>query len=97
MPNHGSCDYYRIFAIEGEMGQLPVAMAYDKAAIEGRAINYSWTASWVLARMQVMTGLQANGTMERFSQGAYDSRWTGSATPEQRSEIVDLIAESQPD
>jgi len=78
-------------AIEAEMGQLPVSMAYDRAAREGRASNYGWTASWALARMQVIGGIAPDGTLETVSRGIMNGQWTAAATPEQEQAILELI------
>ncbi|MDE0885672.1 MAG: amidohydrolase family protein [Myxococcota bacterium] len=81
-------------AIEGEVGQLPVAKAYALAEEEGRATNFGWTASWGLARMQVLAGVEADGTMNSFKQGTRDARWTRRATPAEESAIFKLVQES---
>lgn len=51
-------------AFESEVGQLPIALAYDKAAGSGRAINYGYTVSWSLARMKVLGGATPDGTVQ---------------------------------
>jgi N-acyl-D-glutamate deacylase len=81
-------------AIEGEVGQLPVAKAYALAEQEGRATNFGWTASWGLARMQVLAGVEADGTMNSFKQGTQDARWTRKATPAEEAAIFQLVQES---
>jgi N-acyl-D-glutamate deacylase len=80
-------------AIEAEVGQLPVARAYERAAREGRATNYGWTASWGLARMQVLGGVVPDGSMESFKQGTQNNRWVRAATPEEREAILGLVDE----
>jgi len=81
-------------AIEGEVGQLPVARAYELAEAEGRATNFGWTASWGLARMQVLGGVEADGTMNTFKQGTRNARWTRRATPDEQSAVFALVQES---
>ncbi len=81
-------------AIEAEVGQLPVAKAYARAAREGRATNYGWTAGWGPARMQVMSGVIADGTMERFTKALHDNRWTKKANTEQEKQILELLEQS---
>jgi N-acyl-D-glutamate deacylase len=78
-------------AIEAEVGQLPVSMAYEKAAQEGRATNYGWTASWGLARMQVLGGIATDGSMRAFKRGTRNDRWTGQASPEEEKKILELV------
>ncbi len=81
-------------AIEAEVGQLPVAKAYETAAREGRATHYGWTAGWGPARMQVMSGVIADGTMGRFTSALHDNRWTKKANPEQEQQILELVEQS---
>ncbi len=81
-------------AIEAEVGQLPVAKAYQRAAREGRATNFGWTAGWGPARMQVMSGVIADGTMDKFTKALHDNRWTQKATAEQEEQILDLVEQS---
>ncbi|MFK7731985.1 MAG: amidohydrolase family protein [Pseudomonadales bacterium] len=81
-------------AIEAEVGQLPVAKAYARAAREGRATNYGWTAGWGPARMQVMSGVIADGTMGGFTKASHNNRWTKKASVEQEQQILELVEQS---
>lgn len=81
-------------AIEAEVGQLPVAKAYERAAREGRATNYGWTAGWGAARMQVMSGVIADGSMDKFTKALHDNRWTKKASAEQEEQILELVEQS---
>ena len=58
-------------AIEAEVGQLPIPDAYALAAKQGRATNYGWTASWGLARMNVLAGGSVDGTIDGFLRGTH--------------------------
>lgn len=78
-------------AIEAEVGQLPVAKAYEHAANAGRATHYGWTASWGIARMQVLGGVTPDGTMDRFNQALQNNRWTQKANAEQEQQILSLL------
>ena len=80
-------------AIEAEMGQLPIDAVYNRAAQEGRATNYGWTASWAMARVQAMGETQADGSMQALSQGLREGKWTNQASPEQEDEILQLISD----
>ena len=62
-------------SIDAEAGQAPVAAAYRKAAAEGRAINYGFTASWAGARMAVIDHGRLDGTWERLSGGLRGRGW----------------------
>ena len=48
-------------ALELEAGVTPVAEAYRRAAEQGRPVNYGFSASWALARMETVAGLPAAG------------------------------------
>lgn len=80
-------------AMENEVGQLPVAMAYDKANAVGRAINYGFSASWSLARLQVMGGATPDGLVQGISNALEkaDAKASGRATDEQVKEILRLL------
>ncbi len=78
-------------AIEAEVGQLPVAAAYARAVQQGRATHYGWTASWGLARMQVLGGVKPDGTMAPYLEGVRNNAWTRPASPAQEAEILALL------
>ena len=78
-------------AIEAEVGQLPVAAAYARAAREGRATHYGWTASWGLARMQILGGVTPDGSLAAYLQGVRNNAWTRAASPSQEAEILALL------
>ena len=84
-------------AIEAEVGQLPVSAAYRRAAEEGRAVNYGWTASWGLARMQVLGGVVPDGSMEVYMEGLRGGAWNRAADPEEEILILDLLEASLQD
>src|SRR5437764_1340310 len=44
--------------LELEAGLLPVDLAYQHVAAQGRPLNYGFSTSWALARMQVLAGLE---------------------------------------
>src|SRR5437879_5290787 len=47
--------------LELEAGVIPVAEAYTRAEVEGRPLNYGYSASWAAARIEVLTGHQGDG------------------------------------
>ena len=53
-------------ALELEAGVTPVAQAYDRAAKQGRPINYGFAASWALARMEAVAGLPPDASPGAF-------------------------------
>jgi N-acyl-D-glutamate deacylase len=80
-------------AFESEVGQLPVAMAYDKAAATGRAINYGYTVSWSLARMQVLGGATPDGMVQGISEALEKAAAHSGdhASAEQLAQILALL------
>ena len=47
--------------LELEAGVIPVAAAYTRAEVEGRPLNYGYSASWAAARIEVLTGHRGDG------------------------------------
>ena len=78
-------------ALELEAGETPVAAAYRRAAEQGRPVNYGFSASWALARMETVAGLpaQAPGAfMARIS----DPAWQRAAGPAQLTALLERIS-----
>jgi len=48
-------------ALELELGVHPIDRAYQRAALEGRPINYGFSAGWAAARLHVKTGRPLSG------------------------------------
>src|SRR6185369_172248 len=48
-------------ALELEIGVHPIYRAYQRAALEGRPINYGFAAGWAAARLHVKTGTPLTG------------------------------------
>lgn len=49
-------------ALDLEAGLMPIERAYEKAAREGRPLNYGFSASWGAARAQVLAGVVPDAT-----------------------------------
>ena len=43
-----------------------MAAAYERASREGRPVNFGFAASWALARMEAVAGIQLDGRLEVF-------------------------------
>ena len=80
-------------AFESEVGQLPIATAYAKAADSGRAINYGYAVSWSLARMKVLGGATPDGSVQGISEALEKAAPHAGdrATPEQLGQILALL------
>ena len=83
-------------ALELEAGVTPVAQAYDRAAQQGRPINYGFAASWALARMEAVAGLPPDAGPGAFMAGISDRAWQGPAGPAQVSALLGRLAARPP-
>lgn len=79
-------------ALELEAGAFPVEHCYARAAVEGRPINYGFSASWALARMSVLAGVKDPGGVESFFAHIAEPAWQRVGTREQVARIADLLA-----
>lgn len=76
-------------ALELEAGTLPVGLAYERAAAEGRPINYGFSAAWVFARIAEKQGIEPDGAISFFQDAQRRTGWQYSvATPEEVNRIV---------
>jgi N-acyl-D-aspartate/D-glutamate deacylase len=67
-------------ALELEAGVTPVRAAYERAAAAGRAVNYGFTASWALARMEALAGVPLDGSAATFFTHVASPAWQRAAT-----------------
>ena len=79
-------------ALELEAGVSPVAPAYRQAAAEGRPVNYGFAASWALARMEAVAGIELNGTLGAFLTHIAAPAWQGPASSAQVSAILSRLS-----
>jgi cytosine/adenosine deaminase-related metal-dependent hydrolase len=75
-------------ALELEAGVSPVDAAYRQAAAEGRPINYGFAASWALARMEAVAGVELDGRLGTFLANIASPAWQGPASAGQISAIL---------
>ncbi|HSD00215.1 MAG TPA: amidohydrolase family protein [Casimicrobiaceae bacterium] len=76
-------------ALELESGTLPVGVAYDRAAKEGRPINYGFAASWLYARIAEKEKMEPDGAITFFQDAQRRTGWQFSiASPEEAGRIV---------
>lgn len=81
-------------ALELESGLLPVGLAYDKIAQEGRPINYGLGAAWTFARVMTLApeAGDPDGTLGWFQKAFALSSWQNAVpTPEQLEEIIAIV------
>jgi Amidohydrolase family len=79
-------------ALELEAGVSPVAAAYRQAAAEGRPVNYGFAASWALARMEAVAGIELDGRLGTFLTHIAAPAWQGPASPAQVSAILSRLS-----
>ncbi len=79
-------------ALELEAGTLPVGVAYDLVAREGRPINYGFSASWLFARIAEKEGVEPDGDLAFFQKAQSLKGWQHTlATPEETARILARI------
>ena len=78
-------------ALELEAGAWPLAAAYDRLASVGAVINYGFSASWAVARMDVVAGLDVSGPLSGFLRNVNDPAWQVVATDDQQHALVDAL------
>lgn len=79
-------------AFELEGGVTPVEPAYRQAAAEGRPINYGFAASWALARMEAVGGVDLGSGLGTFMANIASPAWQGLATAPQIGQILDRLS-----
>ncbi|UMP00057.1 amidohydrolase family protein [Amycolatopsis sp. EV170708-02-1] len=83
-------------ALELEAGVAPFTRTRETATEEGRPINFGYSASWALARMQMLAHVRLDGAEDPITTTVRlmgDSRWRRPATPAEVEAILDLLEE----
>ena len=62
-------------ALELEAGVTPAAAAYRRAAAEGRPVNYGFAASWAMARMEAVAGIEPEANLSAFLANIASPGW----------------------
>jgi cytosine/adenosine deaminase-related metal-dependent hydrolase len=81
-------------ALELEAGVTPVAAAYRLAGAQGRPVNYGFAASWALARMEAIAGIELDGTLLPFLLNVASPAWQ---RPAGQNEIHAVLARMSAD
>ncbi|HEU5416133.1 MAG TPA: amidohydrolase family protein [Streptosporangiaceae bacterium] len=74
-------------ALDLEAGRSPVTAAYQSAGAQGRPLNYGFSASWALARMHVVAGIPADGSLGTFLANIGVAAWQQPAEARQLRSI----------
>jgi len=76
-------------ALELEAGTLPVGLAYEQAAREGRPINYGFSAAWLFGRIAEKEGMEPDGSLSYFQEAQKRKGWQYTlASAEETARIV---------
>ena len=78
-------------ALELEAGASPIAAAYSQTAATGRPLNYGYSASWAIARMEALTGRGGDGTARSVLTRTGDPTWQREATAAEEDRIIGLL------
>lgn len=89
---------HRLQALDGvttsldlEAGLMPVALAYSRAAAEGRPLNYGFSASWSAARAQTLLGTVSDATVSGSLAVLGEPGWQRSSTPHELAAWLELL------
>ncbi len=78
--------------LELEAGMLPISAYYDRAAKEGRPINYGASVNWANARIATFLDIEPKDDVEWFFEAFAKTNWQEEvATPEQLDEILGYV------
>jgi cytosine/adenosine deaminase-related metal-dependent hydrolase len=78
-------------ALELEAGATPVAKAYERAAAEGRPVNYGFAASWAAARMGAVAGIRVGGSNLALLGNIANPAWQRAATRAQTQDLMNRL------
>jgi N-acyl-D-aspartate/D-glutamate deacylase len=79
-------------ALELEAGVTPVAEAYRRAGAQGRPVNYGFSASWALARMEAVAGMPPDASLGGLLGRISDPGWLRAAAPAEVSALLARLA-----
>lgn len=81
-------------ALELEAGTLPIALAYDLVAREGRPINYGFSAAWLFGRIAEKEGMEPDGSIDFFQRAQRRTNWQHTlAAPDETARIMARVEE----
>ena len=74
--------------LELEAGLNPVGVAYAAAAADGRPLNFGYSASWAMARMEVLAGVEPRGRLETALAHIGNPAWQAPANTREVDRIL---------
>src|SRR4030095_920421 len=78
-------------ALELEAGASPIAAAYSQTAATGRPLNYGYSASWAIPRIEALTGRGGGGAARSVLARMGDPAWQREATSAEEDRIIGLL------
>lgn len=78
-------------ALELELGLSPVGEAYRQAAVEGRPLNYGFSASWAQARMAAVGALPHGGGVTAALAHLGGAAWQREAARHEEDTLLELL------
>lgn len=78
-------------ALDLEAGLMPIERAYERAAKQGRPLNFGFSASWASARAETLLGARPNATFADAMQHLADPRWQRSSSPRELAGWLALL------
>lgn len=78
-------------ALDLEAGLAPVRRAYEKAAAEGRPINFGFSASWSAARAKTLLDWESDADPSFLSRILGEQAWQRTSTPRELVEWLGFL------
>ena len=78
-------------SLDLEAGSSPLSRAYEIAALEGRPLNYGFSASWAALRMQILAGVPADGTARTMLHNLGNAGWHRAATAGEQRRLIEAL------
>jgi N-acyl-D-aspartate/D-glutamate deacylase len=80
-------------ALDLEAGLFPVALAYERAAAQGRPLNYGFSASWGGARARVLCGVEEDADIGKALSVLGNEHWQRSSSAAELDAWLGLLSE----
>jgi len=78
-------------ALELEAGAGPIERVYAQTAAVGRPLNYGYSASWAIARIEALTGPRVDRGPRSVLARMNDPTWQREATSSEEDRIIGLL------
>ena len=78
-------------ALDLEAGLMPVGLAYQRAAQEGRPLHFGFSASWGAARAQAHLGVEPDARFDTGLALLGEPEWQRTSTPAERTAWLALL------